>query len=152
MKKTLLMLAAMWALASECHAGTNLIISGIDGSSQIISLSDKPKVTIEADKLSVTTPATTIEFDLQKVKDFKFIDSAGIDAPAASNGISIDGDIVTISPEGNDIRVDIINLNGIIFKSKSVESGHTDTMSISDLEKGVYIISTPQQAFKIIKR
>lgn len=146
------MLAALWMLTSECQADTNLIISDIDGMSRVISLSDNPKATIAAGKLSVTTPTATIEFDLQKVKDFKFADSAGTADATASNEISIDGDIITISPAANDISIEIVNVNGLTVKSKSVGKGHVETISISDLEYGVYIITTPQQAFKIIKR
>jgi len=156
MKKTFLLLVALWTLTVEDYAATKLIISGIDGSSKIISLSDRPKVTFEENKLSINTLDVTIELDIQKVKDFKFADTASIDNiiddTETGNEISIDGDIITIAPNKNDITIEIFNVNGVIVKSKYVESGLIETLSISDLENGIYIISTPQQAFKIIKR
>lgn len=150
MKKLLLTLMVMLASTAMMRAQSSLIVTFADGSHQSFLLSTLPDIRMANDKMTITTSATTAEYDLYTVKTFTFGDATGISS-LNTGKLSVSGDALVI-PDAN-ARVNAFALDGTEVEVDVSHDGNGSTVvDLSSLPAGkIYIIRAADKAVKIIR-
>lgn len=131
-----------------------LVIWQKDGSKVYYSLDEQPKTTFTAEDLVITTNKTTINYPLSKIQRYTYEGgSLGIN-DVKSQGICIahygDEFFVTGLPYGKSIAV--YSADGKKLLSKQSDGSSRQTLSLSKLPTGVYIIKAETINYKFMKR
>lgn len=141
MKKFTLSLAAL-CICGSMFAATALSVNLRDGTKATYTLSEKPRVTFDGDRLSINAGNASTSYLLADVKTFTFTDDAGIDDVLAGSDIVYSYDGNAVSCPGHEIRV--FSLAGV-----QLVAGH-DTVSLESLARGVYVVVAGKQTLKIV--
>lgn len=145
-------LASVAVLLSTLTAGAeerSLFITFSDNTKAEYKLSTLPEITMENDKLSITTTATTAEFDLYKVKTFTFSTSTGIET-IEKQGFSLNGNAIVLDGESSKVR--IFSIDGKAVPAKPIIYGDKTIVNLNSLDRGVYIVSANGKSVKITRR
>lgn len=131
-----------------------LVIWQKDGSKVYYSLDEQPKTTFTSEDLVITTNSATISYPLTKIQRYTYEGgSLGINDIKA-HGISISHhgeDIIVIDlPVGKSIS--IYSIDGKQLLSKQSDGSNRQTLSLSTLPTGVYIIKAETINYKFMKR
>jgi len=126
-----------------------------DGSKVLFKLSEKPKVTY-GDSLVIIQTGTTVEYAFQAIQKMTFESEevVGIKEmkPDPERPFSSDGETVTFLPADKDLRVTIVQLNGIVVKDIAVRRGQQSSLSLRSLPAGVYLLNVNGITYKIKTR
>ena len=150
MKKLLLTLMVMLASTAMMRAQSSLIVTFADGSHQSFLLSPLPDIRMANDKMTITTSATTAEYDLYTVKTFTFGDATGISS-LNTGKLSVSGDALVVLDAN--ARVNAFALDGTEVEVNVSHDGNGSTVvDLSSLPAGkIYIIRAADKAVKIIR-
>jgi len=136
-------------------ADLNLVVWHKDGSKVLFKLSEKPKVTY-GDSLVTIQAATMVEYAFQAIQKMTFESEevVGIKEmkPDPERPFSSDGETVTFLPADKDLRVTIVQLNGIVVKDIAVRRGQQSSLSLRSLPAGVYLLNVNGITYKIKTR
>lgn len=141
--------ALLLTVYMSAMAFTGLKVTLTDGSSTVISMSERPVVKFIGDKLVVTTDVSTTEFNRSKVKTFNYqaVISSIDDISGDGNMVSNIGESLQFSnlPTGSVITVH--DVSGKLVKSATADGNYR--INISDLSAGVYLVSVNGVSTKI---
>lgn len=152
--KRYFLLFLLTILVGTANADNNVLqIWQADGQVLSINLSEQPVTTFSDGKLVVTTSTATISLPMENVKKYTYL--------LATNGIDdIKTEQVTISQNGESItfcglksgtEISVYNASGV--QMKQVKATHeTETVTVSDLQVGVYAVKANGVTYKIMKR
>ncbi len=146
---TLLVTLGTFAEAAASDEALNLKMK--DGSVHSFVLNEKPVVTMGDGKLNVTTSATTATYNLYDVSEYTFGNATGIGGVKAASGFSRNGDnLVFHGMESGKVKVYAVN--GDAVKTEIHVANGDTTVSLANLQRGVYIIKASGTSIKINKK
>ncbi len=146
---TLLVTLGTFAEAAASDEALNLKMK--DGSVHSFVLNEKPVVTMSDGKLNVTTSATTATYNLYDVSEYTFGNATGIGGVKAASGFSRNGDnLVFHGMESGKVKVYAVN--GAAVKTEIHVANGDTTVSLANLQRGVYIIKASGTSIKINKK
>lgn len=127
----------------------NVVVTLSDGTSQTISLSEKPIVTIANGKLVIKTDMSTTEFDRANVARFNFdAEVDGVDEILSDdNGVTKDGDNLYFSNLPENSLIKIYSADGSLVKNMTASGAYK--ISLAEFSVGVYIVSVNGVSTKI---
>ncbi len=108
-----------------------------DGTMVSYGFSEKPVVTYTETGIHLTTTKVEVDYPFANLERFSFSDKT----------TSID--IVTTERTNDDVC--IYNINGVLIKT-IMQSDGASSFSMSDLQKGIYIVKNGKSTYKIIKK
>jgi hypothetical protein len=155
MKRTtlLLMLGALLILPlSGAAQGPTLVLHKSDGSTQEVELYTMPHIHLTADKMLVKSAVLNLEFPKSDVVRFTYKNVAtGVNTVSPSAAFRIDSDRITFRsiPEAGAVKV--YNVKG---EQQSVSFnivGGDAVLLLSQLPKGVYLVTFNGKTFKIVR-
>ena len=153
MKKVLLTMLAVFAVCLMTNAEHKLVVQLVNGTTQSYVLAEKPEITMTDSKLKVSSPFVSSEYAIASVTDFHFEELSA----TAVNQVGKDelrfvrqsNDHVTLyGAAGN---VSVYDESGCKQPSAVSTSGEQTDINLSSMPKGMYIIKTNRQSFKITK-
>lgn len=124
-----------------------------DGQVQSINLSEQPVTTFSDGNLVVTTSTATITLPMEKVKKYTYILSTDAieNVKAEKVTISQNGESITFSGLKNGAEIKVYSASGILMKEVKA-SRESETVTVSDLQVGVYAVKANGVTYKIMKR
>lgn len=145
----LILLAALsFSARSEAYT---LAVTTVDGQKQQIELNDYPKITMNGGRLVIKSKTATVDFDLQKVVDFKYVDAASVNGVVSGQSVTRQGDRLIFKAEDRDLAVSVCDMSGVVVFSRMIQAGDESVFSLSQLTAGVYVVSVNNVSFKIIR-
>lgn len=149
MKQVLVLIVALFSTLCASAEEKSLVITFSDNTKAEYALSTLPDITMENDKLTVTTSTTTAQFDLYKVKTFTFSSTTGISVLDRQQ-FALNGDALVIDGESSKTR--IFSIDGKAVSIDPIISNGKTILDISSLSRGVYIINANGKSIKILKK
>ncbi len=142
-----LMLMASIAYADEV---TNLVIRQKAGNETILSLDSNPVITFDGENMNVRNDFTTFSFPIADIDQYSMSGTSDIkemhSQPHYANGQ------VTIKDLPKGIKAHIHSVDGKVIREIEADGMGTVSFSLSDLPKGIYIISAASTRFKIFHK
>ena len=150
------MAAFATAQASQAFFPYVLYLNTTDGQTVEFKLATEPVATFEEGSIVLTVASgDAVAFELDKVTNLTFAaDPDGVKSIAADKkklSVTITDEQILIDGLDAVAPVAVYDTNGRkIVADKADSAGHAQ-MAIGNLNKGVYVVSTPSQSFKFIK-
>ena len=118
-------------------------------------LTDTPQLKHNDESVLLTTKKTNVEYETSRIAKVYFSESVN----SGIKDIKISDTVIQLFPESIHLigfspneSIQILSLNGKVYRSLSVSNDGSLTISLSDLSIGVYIIKSTNQSFKITRR
>ena len=137
-----------------------LLIVQEDGDSIYVDLNKNPKITLSPDVISISTGE--LEFTYDEVVKFAFMMEKPADPDPIPSSIAEEGaatafsfafvNVNSISGLASAKGVFISSLDGKHFTVPMEQSGVEITLHLASLPHGAYIVVTPKQTYKFIKK
>lgn len=154
--KRLIFLLFVALFVCPVFAQNTLTVHQKDGQQFSFGFEEKPLVTFTETELVVKTSKVELRYELSNISKFTFDEKEIYDSvfPVVDNkaSITLDEYIVCISGAKADIVVRLIASSGHTLNSYKTGSDGSVTFSISELQKGTYIISSESLTCKILKK
>lgn len=118
-------------------------------------LTDTPQLKHNDERVLLTTKKTNVEYETSRIAKVYFSESvnSGIkDIKTSDTVIQLSPESIHLSGFSPNESIQILSLNGNVYRSLSVSNDGSLTISLSDLSIGVYIIKSTNQSFKITRR
>ena len=118
-------------------------------------LTDTPQLKHNDERVLLTTKKTNVEYETSRIAKVYFSESvnSGIkDLKTSETVIQLSPESIHFSGFSPNESIQILSLNGNVYRSLSVSNDGSLTISLSDLSIGVYIIKSTNQSFKITRR
>lgn len=134
---------------------TNLIICKYDGTQDVYSLAETPRVIVNENKLELVTSTFSTIYEVDDVAKFIYADIPnGIDSVSVDNNMLIkqQGDYVIVSNPQRDLVVNIYSIEGKLFSSTKCGKSTTTRISIHNIKNGVYFVSYDNTTIKSLKK
>ena len=156
MKRLLLCIIGVVSMAMTASAQQDcLTVWHKDGSKVLFKLSEKPKVTY-GDSLVIIQTGTTVEYAFQTIQKMTFESEEMVGIKEVKSGpehpFLSDGETVSFLSADKDLRVTIVQLNGIVVKDITVRRGQQSSLSLRSLPPGVYLLNVNGVTYKIKTR
>lgn len=147
--KLVLIVLALIPCVSEAASYDGIRVTGKD-KTQTFLLTETPAVSYKDRKVVINTSKETVEFPIAGGVEIAFInDATGIADVTVGQGIAVsDNEIVFSGYKG---VIQIYDVSGRLVSS-AVASGGVANISTASLGKGVFIIKTTNQTFKIVRK
>lgn len=155
MKKILLILAVIFSLPT--FADHHLVIEINDSKQHSYSLSDKPVITFDNDRLFIKTDKIEIDYPISNIVKYYFIelDETGVEDIKNDvdniNFIYTNPDFLCVEGINGDADINIYDISGRVCAVNSTKSDNCMKIELSTLKKGVYIIKVNNHSFKITR-
>ncbi len=141
--------------SGELTTKQNLVVWTIDGACTKYLLNELPIVTIDKDVMSIDGKSSSAEYKFSDILKLTYEDVI-TDVEAIDGGdlkpFTQSSEAVTFFSEETDLHVAIISMSGVVVKKITAKQGHAETVSLSQLPTGVYVISVNNISYKITKR
>ncbi len=160
MKRFLLsgfMALSLLPFSTKISAANYVKITDSTGQSVTFALSEKPKVTITATNLAITTANDTLYYPLTQYRKFELTDNetTAISTPTESNG----SNIVVKMGQGTLLfeglkpgsGVAVYNVGGSLTGSAKASSNGNATLNLNG-QKGIIIVKTNNKTFKFLNK
>lgn len=146
----------MTLFATKVQAASYVKITGQTGQSVVFALSERPKATLTATSLVVTTANDTIYYPLSEYRKFELTDEAtAISQPRGNDGTDIVVHLSgsTLQMEGLEAGspVAAYTTGGALAASAKASANGSATLSLSR-QKGIIIVKTNGRTFKFISK
>lgn len=135
------------------ESSLSLVVWQKDGSKVVFNLADAPKITYEEEKVIIQS-SSIVEYDFQSIQKMTY-DSNNVvkienldrkkEKPFTSNG-----ETITFLSSENDLRVQVVSLNGTIIHNFSVKRGSSSSISLRSFSTNVYMIIVNGVTYKIM--
>lgn len=149
----LLGLGAVGAEAQSTVKG--IVIETAGGERTEYALTETPKLTYDGNTVTLTTTKVSVDFtatDIVKVV-LTDISATGIEIVEESQGqVKLLNEEVRMSGLSAAETVRIYNVNGTLLSTWQATRNGELTITLSDLQKGVYIINANHQSFKVTRK
>lgn len=147
---------AMTLFATRVQAASYVKITGQTGQSVVFALSERPKATLTATSLVVTTANDTIYYPLSEYRKFELTDeTTAISQPRGNDGTDIVVHLSgsTLQMEGLEAGspVAAYTTGGALAASAKASANGSATLSLSG-RKGIIIVKTNGRTFKFISK
>lgn len=142
------LVALSFSARSEAYT---LAVTTVDGQKQQIELNDYPKITMNGGRLVIKSKTATVDFDLQKVADFRYVDAASVNSVVSDQSVIRQGDRLIFKAEDRDLAVSVCDVSGVVVFSRMIQVGDESDFDLSQLAAGVYVVSVNNVSFKIIR-
>ncbi|MBO5866318.1 MAG: T9SS type A sorting domain-containing protein [Bacteroidaceae bacterium] len=155
MKKILLILAVIFSLPT--FADHHLVIEINDSKQHSYSLSDKPVITFDNDRLFIKTDKIEIDYPISNIVKYYFIelDETGVEDIKNDvdniNFIYTNPDFLCVEGINGDADINIYDISGRVCAVNSTKSDNCMKIELNTLKKGVYIIKVNNHSFKITR-
>lgn len=155
MKKILLILAVIFSLPT--FADHHLVIEINDSKQHSYSLSDKPIITFDNDRLFIKTDKIEIDYPISNIVKYYFIelDETGVEDIKNDvdniNFIYTNPDFLCVEGINGDADINIYDISGRVCAVNSTKSDNCMKIELNTLKKGVYIIKVNNHSFKITR-
>lgn len=156
MKKILLILTFIFSL--PVCAEHYLVIEMNDSRQHSYSLSDKPVITFDNNRLFIKTDKIELDYPIKDIVKYYFteLDETGVeDIKKDANKIHFiytNPDFLSIEGVIGDADIKVYDISGRICDVISTNSDNCIKVELKGLTKGVYIIKINNHSFKIIRR
>lgn len=102
-------------------------------------------------RLVIKSKTATVDFDLQKVADFKYVDAASVNSVVSDQSVTRQGDRLIFKAEDRELAVSVCDMSGVVVFSRQIQAGDDGDFDLSQLAPGVYVVSVNNASFKIIR-
>lgn len=146
---TAFMIFSLTAIAEKY----NFVVWTKSGEKIDFPISEKPKLTHSDNGFVLSTPIATIEYPKHDIKKFtlEINNPGGIeDVTMTNSNISQQNNTLFLSGFRIGSIVRIFNIDGQLLTSETILDNEVFTLDLSNLNKGIYIISTESITYKII--
>lgn len=151
MKKIALsLLVALSCISAKAADGKSLFVSFNDGNKIEFALSTLPEVTFGNEKMTVTSTATTVSYELKKVSTFTYGTTTGIKQVEANNKFAIEGDRIIVDGTNNKVRA--FALDGTAVTLSPILAGDKTIIPLEELTHGVYLIIINNKSIKVARQ
>lgn len=133
----------------------HLVVWGKDGSQTTFVLNEKPVVTVDSGIIKVESTTTSAEFsfnDILKLTYEGLIEQPSLEGIDTVKAFEKTADALTFYSDREDLNVQIVSLGGLVEKQFRVKQGSTYSLPLSQLSKGVYVISVNKISYKVAIR
>lgn len=151
------MALSLLPFSTRISAANYVKITDSTGQSVTFALSEKPKVTITATNLAITTANDTLYYPLTQYRKFELTDNetTAISTPTGSNG----NNIVVKMGQGTLLfeglkpgsGVAVYNVGGSLTGSAKASSNGNATLNLNG-QKGIIIVKTNNKTFKFLNK
>ena len=149
----LLGLGAVGAEAQSTVKG--IVIETTGGERTEYALTETPKLTYDGNTVTLTTTKVSVDFtatDIVKVV-LTDISATGIDAAETMQGkVLLLNDEVRMSGLVAHETVQLYSMGGVLLSTWQASNNGDLTITLSDLQRGVYIIKANHQSFKVTRK
>lgn len=151
MKLRLLLILSFLVTLSAYADDARIVIKQKSGNETVLQLAFNPVITFSGEDMVITSNLTTISIPLADVDSYAAYDDASAIRPLTETPQFANGHVVFRGlAQGSEARVYTVD-GRLISRHAADASGHAD-VSIDNLPKGVYVISTPNNNIKIINK
>ena len=122
-----------------------------NGTIQTIYLHEQPVITIEGTDLKITTGKTTVNYQINLLKNYKFLtEESGIENVSGQQiKYTRNGDIIIVNGDDKEMDVSITSVAGYVMDTRN---GKSISIDISKYPAGVYILTVDGTTTKIVKQ
>ena len=155
MKKILLILTIIFSL--PMYADHYLVIEMNDSKQHSYSLSDKPVITFDNNRLFIKTDKIELDYQIEDILKYYFtkLDETGVEEiknyTDKIHFIYTNPDFLSIEGVVGDADIKMYDISGRVCDVISTKSDNCAKIELSTLHKGVYIIKVNNHSFKIIR-
>lgn len=132
-----------------------VVIETAGGQRTEYSLTDTPKLTYDGTTVTLTTTKVSVYFTASFIEKVMLTDISSTGIDEVENGrsdILLSNDEVRMSGLADGESVALYNVNGTLLSTWKATCTGELTISLSDLQQGVYIIKAKHQSFKVIRK
>lgn len=152
MKKTFFtLLLITYFLSARANDYVGILVTKTDGTTTVVSLSEKPIIKITGENLIIETEMSTTAFERSSVSRFNYLSDL-IDAideiNTAQKNISQNGNYLFFNNLIENSSIKIYNIDGVLIKDITATGNYT--LNISEYSIGVYIVNINGTSTKII--
>ena len=140
---------------SELSTSQNLVLWFNDGTKSTYILNDEPVVTIDNGMVKIDSKSISAEYEYKDVMKMTYEgDPTVVDNISSNNQdpFVFTQDTLSFFSDKEDLRVDIISITGITVYEFTTEKGRRVSLSLNQLDSGVYVINVNNNSFKILVR
>ena len=161
MKKYIVSLLAVFAFFLTASAQHNdqlytMHVTTVDGSTVDFEFVDEPVMTFNGADMTISSAASAdMKFQMDNVVSVTFSGVPSGITTVKDGGSSIhvsvsDGKIIVSGMAAN-AKVSVYDVGGALVANANADTGGQAVVNISNLGKGVFVVSTPANAFKFTK-
>lgn len=155
MIRRLIYLVCVLLVSTNCFAdndATTLTVTMTNGEQTHYALWEIPTVKIIGDKLRIRWNNTNVEYSIEQVKTFTFNSTLNINELSQNSDFERSNDYLVFHSSDSKRVLTITAANGLTVISRTIEPNKSETISLSNLTPGVYLLSINDVTSKIIKR
>ena len=139
-------------VVATASAQSALVVELRDGSNTTFLLAENPRVTFAGEQLSIVSSSATMEFNRSDVKNWHFVDTpSSVENITAESKAKLEGNALLISGITDDTAIVLYSVDGVAVKHSAVTGG-TCTISLDDIQAGIYIVKFNNTTFKFLKK
>lgn len=148
---------AVLAMAFTCHLSAfandgALVLWHADGSKTNIELSQLPQVRFENNKVLVTSSVLNMEYDADDILRFTYEEAASEDAGLVDGIASVQGDRLLFHGVKSADQVSVYSVNGTRIPVSLSSVNGKQSLSLSSIPSGVYILKVNGKSCKFTKK
>ena len=143
---------------TKAHAQSTVkgvVIETAGGQRTEYALTEAPRLTYDGNTVTLTTTKVSVDYTTSNILKVMLTDisSTGInDVESSLGNILLSNDEVRMSGLAADESVTLYNTNGMLLSTWKATSTGELTINLSDLSRGIYIIKTNHQSFKVTRK
>lgn len=151
-KKILLSALISFVGFSTANAIDKIVFEMQDGTSISFCLEDEPKITFDETCIDVATVDNLYHIPLESFLWIRFNTDINAGIKETSLITEFSSDIIIVNNVNPAIKISLYNMEGKVFPIKVIQEGSSKIISISELEKGNYVLCVGQNKFKFVKK
>ena len=150
MKKLLLLLFLFVATATYAD-DAQIVIKQKSGNETILKLSTNPVITFEGEKMVVASDVIQISIPIDDIADYSVSDGTTSIEPVSAQPLYTRGHVI-FSGIAAGSPVYVHTLDGKVVGKQAADASGKADVSLENLPKGAYIISSQNNSIKVINK
>lgn len=150
---------ALFSYSHICHADDtgdeSVILWYTNGEKTSYLLSNKPVITYNEECLVLTATDASIEVpraDIEKITIGQYTDVQQLQSDEQQGSITVNADGALLSDFEKGMKVYLYQINGVLINQYTIPESGSLSISLNEMERGIYIIKAGRSTIKIIKR
>lgn len=153
MKQTLLLLSLLFICNMFAYAElpSYLVIRCNDGSRVTYLISDEPKMTFDGSNMAITSNDINVEYPLYSVEQITYEKGSETSVENVCEDTIlhyIKDNTLNVINDVSDYTINIYDIFGKCVVNKSFHKSETASISLSNFDKGIYILTINKNSFK----